>query len=99
MSVLLPEYCGTTPIPTIYIACNIRNPDNIMSKEEVMRKNYELRLKKLFLADDLPGQSAGGGNYIFPDYRTSSKKAPHYVNQYNKMSNVYKNYDVKPCFI
>ena len=93
------EYCGSTPINTIYSACNIRNPDNMLSKAEVMSKNNECRLRKMMYTFDLEGQSAGGGKYVFPDYSESKKKVPRYVNSYNTVSNVYKNYEIKPCFL
>jgi len=93
------EYCGSTPIDTIYTACNMRNPDGTLSSQEVMRQNYECRLKKIMFTFDLKGQSAGGGNYAFPDYSKTAKQAPKYVNPYNTFNNVYKNYDVKPSFL
>lgn len=93
------EYCGSTPINTIYVACNMRNPDGTLSSQEVMRKNYECRLKKIMYTFDLEGQSAGGGKYVFPDYSTTEKKTPSYINPYNTVSNVYKKYEIKHCFL
>ena len=92
------EYAGSTPIPTIYTASNsIITGD--MSKEEIMRNNYNLRLLRIMSDSNLEGQSAGGGKYVFPDYSQGKKTKPQYVNQYNTISNVYKNYDIKPCFL
>jgi hypothetical protein len=93
------EYCGSTPIPTIYTASNINNDGGDLSKEEVMRANYISRLKKIMYDFNLQGQSAGGANYVYPDYKQGEKTKPRYISQYNTISNVYKKYDIKPCFL
>jgi hypothetical protein len=91
------EYCGSTPMPNVYAASNIKNTDG-MTQAEAMRENYKLRLTKLMYDFNLEGQSAGGGKYVFPDYSVSDKKTPGYV-KYNTFNNVYKNYAITPCFL
>ena len=90
-------YCGTTPSPVLYTASNIRNTAGL-SKEEIMRHNYHLRLLKLYNTEDLEGQSAGGGKYVFPKYGVAEKAKPK-LNTYNFIDSVYKQYDIKPCYI
>jgi hypothetical protein len=91
------EYAGSTPIPTIYTASNIKDTDG-MSQAEVMRENYKSRLAKIMFDFNLKGQSAGGGNYVYPDYSLGAKKTPGYV-KYNTYDSVYKNYGITPCFL
>ena len=92
------EYCGSTPIQLIVRASNLRGkPDE--SAEEIMRANYVERLHKLMYSDNPRGISAaGGGIYIYPDY-SRVKEVPKHNNPYNTISNVYKNYTIKPCFL
>lgn len=91
------EYCGTTPTPTIYVAANVRNSTG-MTSEEVMRRNYHLRLLKIYYAEDQQGQSAGGGKYVYPDYSPSQELKPK-MSRYNSIDTVYKKYDIKPCYL
>jgi hypothetical protein len=89
------QYCGSTPIPNIYVAANIKNNQkNMLTSQEIMRENYKLRLMKLMYDFNLEGQSAGGGKYVFPSYEQSEKKQPAHK-EYNTFSETYKSYDVK----
>lgn len=90
-------FCGSTPTPPTYVAANVRNPTGKAS-EEVMRNNYHLRLLKIYYAEDVPGQSAGGGNYVYPQY-TPQKELKPKMNRYNSIDSVYKKYDIKPCYL
>jgi len=93
----MPEYCGTTPSPVLYTASNIRNTTGL-SSEEVMRQNYHLRLLKLYHTEDLEGQSAGGGKYVYPKYGKAENEKPK-LQKYNSIDTVYKNYEIKPCYL
>ena len=89
------QYCGSTPIPTRYVACNIKTTQkNMLTSQEVMRENYKLRLTKLMYDFNLEGQSAGGGKYVFPSYEQSEKKQPVH-RDYNTMEETYKSYVIK----
>lgn len=89
------QYCGSTPIPNIYVAANIKNNQkNMLTSQEIMRENYKLRLMKLMYDFNLEGQSADGGKYVFPSYEQSEKKQPVHK-EYNTFSETYKSYDVK----
>ena len=93
------EYCGSTPIPINYVACNLKKTGDL-SGQEVMKGNYICRLKKIIYEPNYEGQScAGGANYVFPNYSEGPKKRaqPMNSNNYNTIDNVYKNYDIKPC--
>lgn len=86
------QYCGSTPIPILYNACNVKQKDGL-TKEEVMRQNYILRLKKIIYEPNFQGQSAGGGNYVYPLYNTSTKSQPK-IHKYDTISNSYNNYKI-----
>lgn len=67
------EYCGSTPIPINYVACNTKKTGDL-SAEEVMRENYICRLKKIIYEPNYEGQSAGGAKYVFPPMRKVQRK-------------------------
>ena len=92
------EYCGSTPIPINYVACNTKKTGD-MSAEEVMRENYICRLKKIIYEPNYEGQSAGGAKYVFPSYAEGTKKREEgsMRTNYTTIDSVYKNYDIKPC--
>jgi hypothetical protein len=89
------DYCGSTPVPFNYVACNIKKTG--LSAEEVMRENYMCRLKKIIYEPNFQGTSAGGGNYVYPSY-SETKKTKTY-SEYSSIDTVYKNYDIKPCYL
>ena len=91
------EYCGSTPIPINYVACNTKKTGDL-SAEEVMRENYICRLKKIIYEPNYEGQSAGGAKYVFPSYTEGVKKRAETMRtNYTTIDSVYKNYDIIPC--
>jgi len=91
------EYCGSTPIPINYVACNTKKTGDL-SGQEIMRENYICRLKKIIYEPNYEGQSAGGAKYVFPSYAEGKKKVEGMMRtNYSTIDNVYKNYDIKPC--
>jgi hypothetical protein len=93
------DYCGSTPVPFNYVACNVKKTGDL-SAEEVMRQNYICRLKKIIYEPNFQGTSAGGGNYVYPSYAEAKKTKPASASQkYSTFDSVYKHYDIKPCFL